>query len=126
MYTCLHTSGRTSEIDPIILYSYNPDTCGTEHKWYKQGQALTAWVPCAFYTHLYIRLTLQTESPSIFLDSSRKDRSDSASRIHKAQIGHFLIWPKHVRAAEKGMIFQGLEQGTCLFGPEAFKECEDW
>ena len=78
MYTCLHTSGRTSEIDPIILYSYNPDTCGTEHKQYKHGQALTSWVPCAFYTHL-------------------------------KQIGHFLIWLKHVCAAEKGMIFQGLE-----------------
>ena len=45
--------------------------------------------------------TLRTESPSI---SSRKDRSDSASRVPRPLPkleGHFHIWPKPVDAAKQ-------------------------
>ena len=40
------------------------------------------WALCQKKMRSYYELTLRTESPSIFVDDlSRKDRSDSASRV---------------------------------------------
>ena len=57
-----------------------------------------------------MNITLRTESPSIFLfpDSSRKDRSDSASRVYE----HIFKRKNELKCSSTNIVFSG-----CCIGP---------